>query len=413
MNDYFHRRRYAGATDRRMIREQVYDILRRRAKLDWWIARSELKLSSSPRLCLLADLTLMACFNLEQIMVLFSGEKYSPKPLDDHEKVLVSNLQGQPLRHPDMPRAIAFEYPVWMDQLLSGLWGSRFEEEMAALNQRAPVDLRVNTLKVTREKAQSLLSEASITSNPTPLSPFGLRVEEHKNLIGTMAFNKGFVEVQDEGSQLLACLVGARPGMTVVDFCAGAGGKTLALAAAMAEDGKLSGRLYACDVSANRMSRMHERIRRSGAFGIKFQKISDAEDNWTQANHRSADRVLLDVPCTATGRWRRDLVSKWRYQKFDLDNFRREQQAIMSIASSLVKPGGRLVYATCSVLQEENEGQVAWFLARNKMFNALCIEDVWSETIGGIPPQTGLALRLSPASSGTDGFFCAVMERSK
>lgn len=241
----------------------------------------------------------------------------------------------------------------------------------------------------------------------------GLRVNGHPRLGGTEAFKRGLVEIQDEGSQLLALLVGARPGMTVVDFCAGAGGKTLALAAAMGEGGRVNGRLFACDISANRMERMQARLKRAGAHDVRRRTISAKDDNWVAENAGRADRVLADVLCTGTGTWRRDVNAKWRFQPTDLDQLRQTQLHVLRDAASLVKPGGRLIYATCSLLQEENELQIAEFLKNQADFSPLLINEVWAETIGGASPPAGPGLRLSPASTGTDGFFCAVLEREK
>ena len=408
---YFRRRRYAGSGDRRAIKDLVYNILRRRAKLDWWIARIGIGLSPSARTRLIADLAMSDRSAPEQIASWFSGAKHFPPALDSLECELADALYGRPLIHPDMPRPVAFEYPAWMDRSLSALWGDRLEEEIAGLNERAPVDLRVNTLKTSREAAQTALSEVCIEAHPTPFSPLGLRVDGHPRLGGTAAFKKGLVEIQDEGSQLLSFLVGAGPGMTVVDYCAGAGGKTLAMAATMGRDGALAGKLYACDMSAKRMEPLQSRIKRAGAFGVKRQTIAATDDNWVAENAGRVDRVLADVPCTGTGTWRREVNAKWRYQPADLDALCEDQRSILGAASTLVKTGGRLVYATCSLLQEENEQQVTWFLANFPNFSALSIDQVWRETIGGRPPPAGPGLRLSPASTGTDGFFCAVLER--
>jgi len=408
---YFRKRRYAGSGDRRAINERVYNVLRRRARLGWWVARTGLALDPGPRSLVLADLAIAERTAPEAIGELFSGSRHCPPRLDDVELQLVDAVYGRPLRHRDMPKPVAFEYPEWMDASFTALWGDRLETEIAALNQPAPVDLRVNTLKTTPEQAQSSLAGAFVDAQSTPLSPLGLRIEGHPRLGGTEAFRQGLVEVQDEGSQLLALLVGARPGMTVVDFCAGAGGKTLALAAAMASDGKLTGRLFACDVSANRMERMQSRIKRAGAFGIKRRTIAAVDDNWVAENAGRADRVLVDVPCTGTGTWRRNVYDKWRFQPTDLADLQEQQRRILGNAASLVKKGGRLVYATCSLLQEENEQQWAWFLENHAHFQPLSMDAVWSETVGGPPPPAGPTLRLSPAATGTDGFFCAVLER--
>ena len=408
---YFRRRRYAGSKDRRAIKDRVFNILRRREKLDWWIARTGVGLSSSARTRLIADLAISDRSTVDQIAGWFSGAQHLQQALDDVERKLAGALYGQPLQHQDMPRPVAFEYPEWMDQSLSALWGNRLEEEITALNERAPIDLRINTLKTSPEAARAALAEAGIEVHPTPFSPVGLRVGGHPRLGGTAAFKKGLVEIQDEGSQLLSFLVGAGPGMTVVDYCAGAGGKTLAMAATMTRDGALAGRLYACDISANRMERMQSRIKRAGAFGVKRRTIAATDDNWVAENAGRADRVLVDVPCTGTGTWRRDVNAKWRHQPTDLDALCDDQKSILGAASKLLKIGGRLVYATCSFLQEENEQQVEWFLANFSNFSTLAMDEIWRETIGGKPPSAGAGLRLSPASTGTDGFFCAVLER--
>ncbi len=410
---YFRKRRYAGSGDRRAINERVYNTLRRRARLDWWIERTGLGLEPAPRTRIVADLAVSERTAPDAIAYLFSGGRHCPAALAARETELAEALYGRPLHHRDMPRPVAYEYPEWMDASFAALWGERLEAEIAALNQAAPVDLRVNTLKATTEKAQASLAGAFIDAQPTPLSPIGLRVDGHPRLGGTEAFKQGLVEIQDEGSQLLAMLVGARPGMTVVDFCAGAGGKTLALAAAMADKDRVSGRLFACDISANRLERMQGRIKRAGAFGVKRRTIAAQDDNWVAENASRADRVLTDVPCTGTGTWRRHVHAKWRFQPTDLADLQELQRRILTTAATLVKPGGRLVYATCSLLQEENEQQWAWFLENHTDFSPVSVDQIWSETVGGPPPPAGPCLRLSPASTGTDGFFCAVLERQK
>ena len=413
LSDYFRRRRYAGSSDRRLIRERVYTVMRHRLKLDWYVQKTGLLPNTSSRSRVITELMLIECMNPKQIAALFSGAKYSPIELDDNEKKHVSKLHRQPLCHKEMPRSVAFEYPDWMDHLLINFFGERLELEMNALNKPAPVDLRVNTLKLSRYQAQTALSKAGINSHQTPFSPLGLRVDKHPQLRHTEAFKKGFVEIQDEGSQIIAILVGAQPGMTVIDFCAGTGGKTLALVPAMALGGRLSGLLYACDVSATRLSRMNDRIERAGAYGVKPIKISATDDKWIRENSGRADRVLADVPCTGTGVWRRDPNAKWRYQYSDLCKIKIKQQSILQASSSLVKVGGRLIYATCSILSEENDQQVAWFLKNNSNFSVLPIKEIWKKTVGGPPPKSGNNLYLSPASTNTDGFFCAIMERHK
>mgnify|MGYP002632834394 CR=1 FL=1 len=408
---YFRKRRYAGSSDRRAISERLYNVIRRRARLDWWLARTGTELEANARTRMIADLALSDKASPTQISEMFSGTRHCPATLSDAEMAVADALYGRPLSHAEMPRSAAFEYPEWMDASLNALWGNQLEAEIAALNRPAAVDLRVNTLKAMREQAETALAEAFVETQPTPLSPLGLRLTGHPRLGGVEALKKGLVEIQDEGSQLIALLVGAAPGMTVVDFCAGAGGKTLAMAATMGIDGQLIGSLTACDISGNRMERMLPRLRRAGAHRVTRQVVAAADDPWVAQNTGRADRVLADVPCTGTGTWRRNPEAKWRFTPTDLDDLRSKQQRIFNTAASLVKPGGRLIYATCSLLQEENEQQLAWFLEQQRgRFAPLAIEAVWAETIGGPAPGNGPSIRFSPASTGTDGFFCCVLE---
>jgi len=407
---YLKRRRYAGSSDRRAIHARLYQVIRSRARLDWWIDRTGGLATLTPRARIIADLALSDKSSPEQTQMLFSGNTHCPDVLSPSELALADNLYGRPLTHPDMPGPTAQEYPAWMERSFSALWGERLETEISALNQTAPLDLRVNTLKATREQAQASLAEEFIETERTPLSPLGLRLSAKPRLGGTQAFTKGLVEVQDEGSQILSLLCGAEPGMQVVDFCAGAGGKTLALAASMTEHQRLQGRLVACDISARRLARMEPRLKRAGATGVKTQLLSARNDAWVARNKMRWDRVLCDAPCTGTGVWRRDPDAKWRFTPTDLDDIRATQRTVLMQAASLVKPGGRLIYATCSLLQEENEQQLAWFFENNAMFKALSVADVWAETVGGPPPPAGPCLRLSPASSGTDGFFVAILQ---
>jgi len=410
-DEYFGNRRYAGAGDRRAILDRVYAILRHRARLDWWIERTGLGAGPGPRARVIAELALEDKSSAEETAKLFSGATHCPGPLTAAEKELAGALHGRPLDHAEMPRPVMLEYPDWMERSLSALWPQRLPEEMSALNQRAPVDLRVNMLKTTPEAALKSLAGDYLEAEPTPLSPIGLRLTARARLAGTAAYRKGWIEVQDEGSQLISLLCGARPGMDVVDFCAGGGGKALALAASMGADGKIDGTLTACDISGHRLERMVPRLRRAGAEQVRTRVVAARNDEWVAANAGQSDRVLADVPCTGTGAWRRDPNAKWRFTPDDLDDMLALQQRILGLARTLVKPGGRLIYATCSLLQEENERQLAWFLENHEDFQALPIDGVWAETVGGPPPPAGPCLRLSPASTGTDGFFCAVMER--
>jgi 16S rRNA (cytosine967-C5)-methyltransferase len=394
------------------VTHRVYENLRHRARLDWWIQRTGVTLDSSPRTRVLAQMAVYERTSPDELARLFSGTRHCPPTLNNREQELAESLYGRPPMHIDMPDWVRLEYPSWMGPSLRAIFGRRLETELQALSQTAPVDLRVNTLKSTREEVQSMLMNDRIEVEPTPLSPLGLRLMSRARLGGTHAFKRGLFEVQDEGSQLIAQLTGVQPGMTVVDYCAGAGGKTLALAAALGGENGPRGRLIACDVSRYRMDRMAPRLKRAGATMVRRQVVTARDDSWVKANKEMADRVLADVPCTGTGAWRRNLDAKWRFRPDDLEHLIDTQRLIIAQAASLVAPQGRLVYATCSLLREENEEQIDWLLQNVPGFQLLPIQEVWAETIGGPPPNEGDFLRLSPASTGTDGFFCAVLGKS-
>ena len=407
---YFRRRRYAGSGDRRAIQGRVFGILRRHARLEWHVGRVSAA-PLSPRALALADLIVGDGLDAEAATRLFGSSAHAPAPLTETETALTRALQGRTLDDPAMPDSVRFEYPAWLEPSLRAAFGERLAEEMSALNRQAPLDLRVNASKRTRDAALAALAVESVVAEPTPFSPWGVRVKGAVRIGGTRAFKQGLIEIQDQGSQIVAALVGAGPGMTIVDFCAGAGGKTLALAAAMSRRGKAAGRLIACDTSPERLRRMTARLARAGAENIDRIVLKDENDSALGKWVNAADRVLLDVPCSASGAWRRDPLGKWRFSPDQLGQMVASQQRILAAAACLVRPGGRLVYATCSVLPEENEMQVATFLARDDEFKIVPIARAWSETLGGVPPAGNQFLRLTPAAQGTDGFFAAVLER--
>jgi len=278
---------------------------------------------------------------------------------------------------------------------------------MAGLNAPAPVDLRVNLIKTDRDGARRALAAEKVHAEPTPWSPVGLRLTERAPLSGLAAFKDGLVEVQDEGSQLAALLLGAKPGMRVVDFCAGAGGKTLALAAAM----KNRGKLVACDTAEWRLERSGQRLRRAGVSNVERRTLSTERDPWIKRHAKSFDRVLVDAPCLGVGSWRRNPDAKWRATPNDLAELQIRQHDILASAARLVKPGGRLAYITCSLLREENEAQAERFLEEAPDFMLVPAVRAWDEAIGTPCPAGTDYLRLTPAQHGTDGFFVALFER--
>jgi 16S rRNA (cytosine967-C5)-methyltransferase len=277
---------------------------------------------------------------------------------------------------------------------------------MAALAEPAPLDLRVNTLKASREQAQAALAAEGIPTEPTPLSPWGLRIPNRRAVTSGAAFLGGMVEIQDEGSQLVAALVAATPGMRVADWCAGAGGKTLAIAMTMENQGHI----VACDVSEKRLEGAVKRLRRAGIHNVE-RHLTTEGDKWVKRRAESFDRVLVDAPCTGTGTWRRNPDGRLRLSETDLAELEPKQARILDTAARLVRPGGRLIYATCSLLTAENDSQIESFLARHPSFNPLPLSQIWQ--LPAAMPCAGPYLCLTPRQHGTDGFFAAVLERAK
>jgi len=296
--------------------------------------------------------------------------------------------------------------PDWLYDKFIAQYGEEETLQLAAvLNTPAPLDLRVNTLKADREKVVAELATAPIVAEPTPYAATGLRVMKKPALQNLPLFKEGAIEVQDEGSQVLAQLLGARRGEMVVDFCAGAGGKTLAIGAIM----RSTGRLYAFDVSEKRLTKLKPRLARSGLSNVHPVVIAHERDAKVKRLAGKIDRVLVDAPCSGMGTLRRNPDVKWRQQAEGVAELTEKQISILDGASRLVKFGGRLVYATCSLLDEENDGIAAQFLATHPDFELVPMSKVLAEQ--RIPLEMGDYLKMLPHKHGTDGFFAAVFER--
>ncbi|SMH59941.1 RsmB/NOP family class I SAM-dependent RNA methyltransferase [Azospirillum agricola] len=406
MSAYFRNRRFIGSKDRTHIAQTSYAILRRHARLGWWIERTGFP-RATPRARVLAYSLLEERRNAGVVLEMFSGGKFAPARLTDEELALVTALDTHTLDHPDMPETVRVECPEWAEGPMRAALGDRFAVEMEKLLDAAPLDLRVNSMKANQASAIKALSKVQITAETTQWSPWGLRVKGRPQLAGVGAFKDGLVEIQDEGSQLVALAVAPRPGHQVVDFCAGAGGKTLAIAAYM----KNKGRVVACDVLEKRLKRATERFRRAGLHNIEAHPLTSERDPWVKRHKRKFDRVLVDAPCSGTGTWRRNPDARWRQLGPGLEQLLPLQANILDSAARLVKPGGRLIYATCSMLHDENEGQVEAFLQSHPDFTVKPIAEVWAEEEAGTPPVEGPFLRLTPARHDTDGFFAAVLDR--
>jgi len=404
LQNYFTGHRYIGSKDRGQVSELVYWVLRHKSALEWWLDRTGQRLHG--RTYVIAAIVLRKDYNPTSIASLSKDSQYSPPPLDEDEQKMVETLVRHDIEHKDMPDHIRLNYPQWMDTVLTEAFGKEKEAALHAMNEQASTDLRVNTLKTTREALIETLNKETFSCMATPLSPVGVRLEKRWPVFTSEAFKKGWFEVQDEGSQMVALLVDAQPGMRVIDFCAGAGGKTLAIAAAM----KNKGRILALDISEKRLTQLTPRLRRAGVDNVQLHIIESESDAYIKRHKQTADRVLVDAPCSGSGTWRRNPDLKWRFTQKDLEEVIAVQQSILQSALRLVKPGGRLVYATCSVLKEENEKQIEQVLKTVNNFKVVCAEKIWDKnSISGEGEVSYLS--LTPHEDGVDGFFAAVLER--
>ena len=333
-------------------------------------------------------------------------------PLESRLLALSRERRDGHLEVPALPFAVRFSLPDWLAETLVADYGAARAEALAvALLEGAALDLRVNALKSDPDAVAASLVAAGIEARALPQWPGALRVTGKPALERSAAFEAGWCEVQDLGSQLLAALVAPRRGQTVVDLCAGAGGKTLALAAAM----RSTGQVYACDVSAPRLLRMRRRLERCGATNVQPMAIAHERDARLERLHARADAVLVDAPCTGTGTLRRNPDLKWRTEPAGLERLVAAQRAILAAAVPLVRPGGSLVYGTCSLLARENDEQVAWFEAQHPDWLRRPAGDVLLGQGARLDPQAtadGL-LRLLPDRDGCDGFFAVRWERPK
>ena len=400
LGDWGRTHRFAGSGDRAAIGTMVLDALRRRASLGW---RME---DDSPRALVLGWLRFIAGHDVREIDRM-SRARHGFGPLSRQERERLD--KPRPLD--DAPEWVRGDYPQWLHDQFRAAFGEEAVAAGTALARRAPLDIRVNTLRASREEVMEELARHG--PEETPFSPWGLRFHENErgrlpHLAAELGFARGAFEVQDEGSQVAALLGNASPGEQVLDLCAGGGGKTLALAAAMRGEG----RIVAHDAELARLSPLVERARRAGAEEI-IDIVPPQEKERLQQLRGQMDLVLVDAPCTGTGTWRRRPDAKWRLKEKALQRHIATQRQLLDEAAQFVRPGGRLVYITCSVLPRENQEQVESFLQRQ---NGFALTD-WREHAGQLAslpeaPEHSPALQLAPHSHGTDGFFIAVLRRS-
>lgn len=402
LKDWGQSHRFAGAKDRVGIASIVYDALRVKRSAAWLMG------AETPRAITLGMLARVRHMTPEAIALLCSGERFAPEPLTDEERarLVAGSLEGA-------PDAVRADVPDWLAPQLAEVFGADLVVEGEALAARAPVDLRANLLVTTRERALEALDH--LGAQPTPLSPWGLRIPVTPDgrgpaLQAEPAYVKGQVEVQDEGSQLASLLSGAAPGQQVLDLCAGGGGKTLALAAMMANKGQL----YATDSDGRRLMPIFDRLERASVRNVQVRAPKGQQEILGDLESR-CDLVLVDAPCTGTGTWRRSPDAKWRTRPGALEQRMKEQDEVLERAARFVKPGGALVYITCSLLRAENEDRVSAFLGRHESF--LPRDAAHMAKTAGVPALAeraspfGAGLRLTPRTCGTDGFYVAALVR--
>ncbi len=396
--------RFAGSGDRAGIASLVYDALRRRSSAAWIMG------SESPRAVLIGALRLQQGLAAASVAALFSGERFAPAPLTAEEQ---ARLDSGTLN--DAPPEVAGDAPAFVLPDLTAAMGDDLIPELKALARRAPLDIRVNALRGRREDVLPAL--AAFDAAPTPHAPQGLRVPIGADGRGPALhveaeFLDGWYEIQDEGSQLAALLADPRSGETIVDLCAGGGGKTLALAA---ETGN-GARLIATDGDPRRLAPIHERLRRSGAAAeIRTPRGGRARADVLEDLDGTVDRVLVDAPCTGSGTWRRNPDAKWRLRPGSLTLRIAEQAQVLDRAARLVRPGGRIVYVTCSLLAAENDAAVDGLLSRWRgRFDVVASADVLAAGPASLPAAVRTTLhgiQMSPHRTGTDGFYVAVIAR--
>jgi len=393
IREWFRARRYAGSKDRASVTERVFAVLRRRAHFAWRMHSEE------PRALVIASV-LGEMDEPHSIDALFTGGAYGAAALSEAERAAIASPPDAPL-----PLAVEGEFPGWLERELQRSLGNRLLAEMIAMGERAPVDLRVNTLKAEREDVLHDLAEAGLDAAPTPYAPAGIRLahDEKLSVLSRLeAFENGMFEFQDEAAQIASLLCAAKPGERILDLAAGAGGKALALAAAMQNRGEI----VASDIDDVRLGQLGPRAERAGATIIQGHVLVGAPPAGP------FDAVFVDAPCSGTGTWRRQPEQRWRLTAEKLAELTRTQDLLLDQAAATMSR--RIVYATCSLLVCENEDRIAAFLGRHPAFRLSPAADIWQAETGTAPPP-GMAdcFSATPLSTGTDGFFAAVLERTR
>ena len=407
LKDWGNSHRFAGSADRAAIGNLVYDVFRKKRSLSWFAG------SDDPRKLVFALLLRDWKMDAARLNETLSGDKFAPELLSDDEidELLSKNLTEAPL-------VVQADLPDWLEQAFENAFDEEWVNEGRGLSERPALDMRVNTLKASREKVEKALSRLKPIKTPIALN--GLRIKAGNgtrrlpNVQAEEGYQKGWFEIQDEGSQIAAELVFAQPGEQVLDYCAGAGGKTLALSAGMENKGQI----HAFDVDRNRLAPIYERIKRAGCRNVQVH--SPGEEDVAQALRPligRMSRVVVDAPCSGSGTWRRHPEAKWKLTQDALDQRVEEQNGVLEEASLYVKPGGYLIYITCSILSIENEERLFQFAESNPEYEIVSLGEVWQDIYGFEKPKPWSidfnSITLTPASTGTDGFFAGVLWRAE
>ena len=402
LRDWGKAHRFAGSKDRSAIGNLVYDALRCRSSLGFRMD------GNSPRNLILGASVFMGGTDVDELIELVTDDKFGPGALSDKEIIC---LKGS-IDVNSAPDWVQADVPEWIWPAFENNFTDDAIAEGKALTARPPLDMRVNTIKTTVDKALDALEPHKAIKSPS--SPIGLRVAPAlgsgrlPNVQIDKIYQTGGIEIQDEGSQIVSLLVNAQAGEQILDYCAGGGGKSLALAADMNNEGAV----HAFDIDKRRLAPLYQRAARNGADIVN---VVDPPSKNLESLLGKMDKVLIDAPCSGVGTWRRKPDAKWRLSEDSLERRYKEQRVVLAGAKAFVRPGGLLFYVTCSMLAEENEGQVYTFLDANPEFTLLSAGEVYEERIGVDAPkpwsEDGCTLTLTPASTGTDGFYFAVMEK--
>ena len=402
LRDWGKKHRFAGSKDRSAIGNYVHDALRCKSSIAFRMD------SETPRALAMGAVVFFGGQTSDSLNQAFEGDTHAPDVLSDAE---IANLNGA-INIEGAPDWVQADVPEWLWPAFENNFSEEAIIEGRALTQRPPLDLRVNTIKSDVASAHKALKGHG--AEPCAISPIGLRIKaltgdgRLPNIQIEESYQTGAVEIQDEGSQIVSLLVDVKPGERVLDYCAGGGGKSLALAADMENQGNV----YGFDIDKRRLAPLYQRAQRAGATIID---VRQPPSEGLKDLVGKMDRVFVDAPCTGVGTWRRKPDAKWRLNEEALQRRNNEQRSVLHSAKGFVRPGGFMFYVTCSMLAEENEAQVYAFLEDNKNFTLLSAGEVWEEKFGIDAPKPwsadGCTLTLTPSSTNTDGFFFAVMER--